>query len=158
MGLKSLADLDVKGVEQLQVRDVIELFFAEGRQSALDASNIPSMAQLKNMISYDYPVAMLDNGNFATVTGKTKVISHNGTQLKTGINHPVMQFPNGKAFVDNLLTLLKAKSLAELADKLDVDEKILSFMSLMETINTRFLIYVHLQTNIPVAQLMKPES
>ena len=50
--------------------------------------------------------------------------------------------------------MLEAKSFDALAEKLAIDVAAVEFYQRLESIPARFLVYTHLQTNIPIKELI----
>lgn len=156
MAIKSQKDLQIDGIEAFPLNDILEHLFGGNRKSLLAASNIAGNAtaphQIRNMISYDYKVAILDNGNFAVITGKQSVFHGDKATVPTGMNG--LDFPTGSVFISKLMDMLEAKSFDALAEKLAIDVAAVEFYQRLESIPARFLVYTHLQTNIPIKELI----
>ncbi|WP_105903698.1 helix-turn-helix domain-containing protein [Vibrio gangliei] len=154
MALQSQKDVVIDGAETLPLEDVLLHAFGGDRKTLLASSNVPTAAQINNMVAYDYKVALMDNGNFAAITGKQKVFKGSKSNIATGLNALGLEFPSGGKFVENLMTLLKVDSLNELAQKLAVDEVAIGLYEKLESVPARFVIYVHLHTGISIQKLI----
>ncbi|MBD1577705.1 bacteriophage CI repressor [Vibrio sp. S11_S32] len=158
MAIKSQKDLQIDGIEAFPLEDVLAHLFSGNRKALISASNISGNAtasnQINNMIAYDYKVAALDNGNFAVITGKQNVFHGDKATVPTGMNALGFDYPTGSVFISNLMDMLEAKSFDTLAEKLAIDVAAVGFYQKLESIPARFLIYTHLQTNIPIKELL----